>query len=103
MSRLSPDQVVFNLSKIPGWVLQGDYHIVRTLHFTDFKQAIEFVNQVSEYAELAKHHPEIHILYNKVTLKLTTHEAMGLTGRDFALAQRINQLKPPHEKKGSIH
>ncbi|HBI03866.1 MAG TPA: 4a-hydroxytetrahydrobiopterin dehydratase [Paenibacillaceae bacterium] len=100
MVRLSPEQIVYNLSKIPGWVLlQGERLIERTLTFADFKNAISFINQVSEFAELANHHPEMIINYNKVTLRLTTNDVNGLTGRDFALAQRINKLYPPYEKK----
>lgn len=98
MARLSQDQIVFNLSKIPGWTLQGGHSIERILSFPDFKSAIQFVNQISEYAEMANHHPEIIINYNQVILRLTTHDKNGLTGRDFALAQRINQVKP-HNKK----
>jgi 4a-hydroxytetrahydrobiopterin dehydratase len=102
MVRLSPEQIIYNLSKIPGWVLvQGNVFLERTLHFEDFKEAIAFVNQVSDYAELAKHYPEIIIHFNKVTLRLTTQDVQGLTGRDFALAQRINKLYPPFEKKSS--
>lgn len=100
MVRLSEEQIIYNLSKIPGWVLlQGERLIERTLIFEDFKNAISFINQVSEFAEMAKHHPEMIIDYNKVTLRLTTHDVNGLTGRDFALAQRINKLYPPFERK----
>ena len=46
MARLSPEQIVFNLSKIPGWTLQGGHSIERILSFPDFKSAIQFANQI---------------------------------------------------------
>lgn len=93
MAKLSKEQITFNLSKIPGWKLNGDV-IERKFSFEGFKEAITFVNQVAEYAEQLGHHPDISIRYNEVFLLLTTHDEQGLTGKDFALAQRINKLMP---------
>jgi 4a-hydroxytetrahydrobiopterin dehydratase len=97
MARLSREQIEFNISKIPGWKVNG-ISIERTFIFRDFKEAIAFVNQLSEYAELMNHHPDIHISLNEVTLLLSTREHNGLTGKDFALAQRINKLSPAKGK-----
>jgi 4a-hydroxytetrahydrobiopterin dehydratase len=55
----------------------------------DFEGAMAFVNHVAELAEAMDHHPDIDIRYSKVTLTLSTHDAGGLTGRDFALAGKI--------------
>lgn len=93
MAKLSKEQITFNLSKIPGWKL-NENEIERTFAFEGFKEAISFVNQVAEYAEEIGHHPDISIHYNEVFLLLTTHDDKGLTGKDFALAQRINKLLP---------
>jgi 4a-hydroxytetrahydrobiopterin dehydratase len=99
MSRLSKEQIVFNLSKIPGWKLQMD-QIERQLLFSGFREAISFVNQVADYAEEMNHHPVIIVSSNQVTIKLTTKESGGLTGKDFALAQRINKLLLPRIQVG---
>ena len=48
-----------------------------------------FVNRVAELAEAADHHPDVDIRYSKVTLTLSTHDAGGLTGRDFDLAGKV--------------
>lgn len=76
----------------PGWESVDDTKISRTFKFNDFIEALSFVNKVGDIAESEGHHPDIHIVYNKVTLELFTHEAKGLTENDFILAVKINQL-----------
>jgi 4a-hydroxytetrahydrobiopterin dehydratase len=61
--------------------------------FIGFKQVIEFANKVAEVAEEQNHHPEICIHYNKVIIKLQTHETGGVTDKDYKLAQAINKLE----------
>jgi 4a-hydroxytetrahydrobiopterin dehydratase len=92
MAKLSKEQIELNLSKIPGWTLEDDTYIQRKVIFRNFSEVLTFVNQVGKFAEDAHHHPEIDIRYNKVVLRLTTKEESGLTGKDFALAQKINQI-----------
>ncbi|RMH30263.1 MAG: 4a-hydroxytetrahydrobiopterin dehydratase [Planctomycetota bacterium] len=60
--------------------------IQRTYQFKDFAAAMAFVNRVAQAAERADHHPDILIRYNKVTLTLSTHDAGGVTRKDFDLA-----------------
>jgi 4a-hydroxytetrahydrobiopterin dehydratase len=60
--------------------------------FEDFPAAMKFVDAVAELAEQAWHHPDIDIRWNKVTLALTTHDAGGLTQKDFDLARQFDQL-----------
>jgi len=79
------------LKKCPEWESDGSA-ISRTLEFEEFPEAIEFVNDVAELAEDAQHHPDIDIRYASVTLRLTTHDAGGLTASDLELAQRIDRL-----------
>lgn len=55
----------------------------------NFKEAVFFVNTVAALAEKAGHHPDITVTYNRVTLTLSTHDAGGLTGKDFDPARRI--------------
>ncbi len=73
------------LATLPDWQLNGQI-ISRTYEFADFPAAMQFVNTVAELAEQAQHHPDIDVRWNKVTLALTTHDAGGLTEKDFALA-----------------
>jgi 4a-hydroxytetrahydrobiopterin dehydratase len=95
MAKLLQEQIALNLSKIPGWSSEGSHYIERTITFADFRQALAFVNQVGEFAEAANHHPDIDIRYNKITIRLSTHEENGLTGKDFALAQKLNSITLP--------
>jgi 4a-hydroxytetrahydrobiopterin dehydratase len=71
---------------LPDWRSDGQI-ISRTYEFKDFPAAMKFVNTVAELAEQVQHHPDIDVRWNKVTLALTTHDAGGLTEKDFALAR----------------
>ena len=73
----------------PEWTIDGET-ITRTFAHRDFKEAMGFVTRVALTAEVADHHPNIGIRWNKVTLELTTHEAGGLTRKDTALAAAID-------------
>jgi 4a-hydroxytetrahydrobiopterin dehydratase len=77
------------LARVPGWVRAGRA-ITRTYRFDDFRGGLAFVNRVGELAERQSHHPDIDIRYNEVTLSLWTHDAGGLSERDFRLAAAID-------------
>ncbi|NNC88182.1 MAG: 4a-hydroxytetrahydrobiopterin dehydratase [Akkermansiaceae bacterium] len=79
------------LKKLPEWELE-DNGLTRTVEFEEFTEAIDFVNDLAEMAEEAQHHPDIDIRYVRVTLRLTTHDAGGITDADIELAQRIDRL-----------
>ena len=74
----------------PAWKLQGG-KLIREWTFRDFVEAMAFVNRVAGVAEAAGHHPDIDIRYNKVVLGLISHDAGGITGRDAAMAGRIDK------------
>jgi len=88
---LSDDEITARLKGSP-WRREGE-EIVRDWRFEDFAQAIAFVNRVAALAEEANHHPDILVHgWNRVRLSLTNHSAGGLTGADFATAQRLDEL-----------
>jgi 4a-hydroxytetrahydrobiopterin dehydratase len=91
MKKLSAPEVKTALASVPDWKKKA-VTIARTYQFKDFPAAIKFVNAVAKLAERAWHHPDIDIRWNKVTLTLTTHDAGGLTEKDFDLARRFDQL-----------
>lgn len=91
MPRLSAAQVRAAVASLKTWKKSGRT-IIRTYQFKDFPAAIRFVNAVARLAEKAWHHPDIDIRWNKVTLTLTTHDAGGLTRKDFALAKQFDRL-----------
>ena len=85
MEKLNQEQIDERLVEVPEWSVNGDA-LQRTYRFDDFREAMVFVNRVADLAEDHQHHPDILIRYNKVTLTLTTHDAGGLTEKDFSLA-----------------
>ncbi|MBW4445817.1 MAG: 4a-hydroxytetrahydrobiopterin dehydratase [Spirirestis rafaelensis WJT71-NPBG6] len=89
---LSEAEIQQRASVLNGWTVD-DSRLECTRKFKDFIQAIEFVNQLVEPAESAGHHPDIEISYNKVKIALTTHDAGGLTEKDFQLAEVISQIR----------
>lgn len=91
LPRLEPAQVAALLLDVRQWTLNGNA-IARTFLFKDFPAAMKFTNAVAELAEQEWHHPDIDIRWNKVTLTLSTHDAGGLTKKDFNLARQFDQL-----------
>jgi len=79
------------LQEIPGWKLT-DKKLERKYSFSDFKEAMNFVNKVAEIAEKEGHHPDISIQWNKVILELWTHAIDGLSENDFIIASKVNKL-----------
>ncbi|HXR05191.1 MAG TPA: 4a-hydroxytetrahydrobiopterin dehydratase [Verrucomicrobiae bacterium] len=91
MKKFTAAQIKAALAGAPDWEMQKAA-IARTFQFKDFPAAIRFVDAVAELAEQAWHHPDIDIRWNKVTLTLTTHDAGGLTKKDFVLARKFDEL-----------
>lgn len=88
MDRLPEDEIARRLARLPGWERAGAA-IRRTFRLDSFRDAVFLVNAVAALAEALRHHPDIDVRYRTVTLTLTTHDAGGLTERDFALAEAI--------------
>ncbi|HUA97365.1 MAG TPA: 4a-hydroxytetrahydrobiopterin dehydratase [Terracidiphilus sp.] len=91
MSPLAAHEIESRLNSLADWRVESG-ELVRTFQFADFVAALGFVNHVGQLAEQAGHHPDIDIRYNRVRLALVTHDAGGLTAKDFDLAARISQL-----------
>jgi len=81
--RLTREEAERRMKSLSGWTLDGDA-IRKQYTFTDFPEAIAFVNRLAPEAEKADHHPDILITYKRVTLTYSTHDAGGLTEKDFA-------------------
>jgi 4a-hydroxytetrahydrobiopterin dehydratase len=75
----------------PAWKINGTF-IQREIIFKDFIEAFSFMTSVAFLAEKSNHHPNWGNVYNKVNIALSTHEAEGLTERDFKLAGEIDKL-----------
>ncbi|HEY3267225.1 MAG TPA: 4a-hydroxytetrahydrobiopterin dehydratase [Armatimonadota bacterium] len=92
--RLSDSQIEAALLTLPGWTRDGG-EILKTFKFTNFVEAMGFVNRVAAEAEAANHHPDIDIRWNSVRMVLSTHSQGGLTQKDIHLANRIEAAARP--------
>jgi 4a-hydroxytetrahydrobiopterin dehydratase len=80
--------------QLPNWNVVNEHHITRSFKFPDFKQALEFVNQVGAVAEEQGHHPDILLTWGKAEITMWTHKINGLSESDFIMAAKIDQLYP---------
>jgi len=87
---LSDEEIAAAVSGL-RWERDGDA-LVRTVRLADFAAALAFVNEVGRLAEDRNHHPDIDIRWNTVVLRLSSHDAGGITDRDTDLAAAIDAL-----------
>ena len=92
-SKLAPDKIAEGLAALKGWKAEGDTAIWKQYTFKDHVSALGFVVKVATIAETIDHHPEVGWVYNRVKLRLSTHDAGGVTARDFDLAARADGVK----------
>jgi len=90
-AKLSDTEIEERLGDLGDWTVDGQ-QIRKTFQLASFPMAIGFVVQVGFLAEAAGHHPDIDIRWSKVTLVLTTHDAGGLSAKDFDLAAQIDEI-----------
>ena len=91
LTKLSDDEIASRLEGLAEWSQPGE-EIQRTYRFKDFVAAMAFVAAVAEHAEKVAHHPDILIRYSRVTLSLSTHDAGGITDKDFDFARAAAAL-----------
>ena len=90
MQKLNPAEIAALAHDLPQWRVENAA-LLRDFTFADFRQAFAFMTEVAGEADRADHHPEWSNVYNRVSIRLTTHDAQGLTGRDVALAKFIDK------------
>jgi 4a-hydroxytetrahydrobiopterin dehydratase len=90
-AKLSSEEVANRLGSVEGWEL-ADGKLERRFQFADFVSAFGFMTEVALVAESMNHHPEWENVYNRVVVRLTTHDAGGISEKDFALAARMDEL-----------
>lgn len=92
MKKLRITEIEDNLKRIHSeWVLMNEV-IQRKFVFDDFIEAFSFMTSVAIIAEKQNHHPNWENVYNQVIVNLSTHDADGITEKDFKLAQKMDQL-----------
>jgi len=92
LTKLTEHQIAAALDARPEWSEAGGV-IQRTFQFRDFVHAMKFVTKIADLAEQKQHHPDILIRYNKVTLSLSTHDAGGITHKDFDFAADADAVR----------
>jgi 4a-hydroxytetrahydrobiopterin dehydratase len=78
--------------QVPQWRVVDGHHIMREFKFTDFAQALAFVNRVGAIAEEQGHHPDILLSWGKAEVTTWTHKINGLTESDFILAAKVDRI-----------
>lgn len=92
MKTYSAETIQSELKALKDWRFANN-GIEKKFVFSDFTQALGFIVQVGVMAEKRNHHPELFNVYNKVTIRLTTHDANGITDEDIDLAKAIEQIQ----------
>ena len=88
---LAPHQLADALASLPQWSREGEA-ITRSVRCSSFREAIGLVNAVADAAEAADHHPDIEVVWRRVTFRLTSKASGGLTARDVDLARAIDRI-----------
>ena len=92
MQKLNEQEIQDKIAEIDGaWKVKAKF-LHRELLFKDFVEAFSFMTAVALLAEKSGHHPNWKNAYNKVTIDLSTHDADGITTKDFDLAKAIDKL-----------
>ena len=91
---LAVDDAMDLMSQVPLWHLGRGKpaRIEREYTFPDWREAVAFVNAVSEVAEANQHHPDVELAYGRVVVSLHTHAVGGLTLNDFVLASKLDAI-----------
>lgn len=92
MEKLTQEEIETRMASLNGWTIAGNA-IEKEFVFKDFVEAFSFMTQIALIAERVNHHPDWSNGYNKLHIKLSSHDAGGLTHRDFKLAAEIDRLK----------
>ena len=87
-------EVEKNMKALSGWRSNPKSTVLtKDFDFPNFISALAYVAKIAVHAEVIEHHPDLELSYGKVKVKLTTHDAKGLTAKDFDLARRIDALR----------
>ena len=91
MAKLTDSEISELLANLPGWtVVEAKLH--REYKFADFTYAFGFMATAATAIEKMNHHPEWFNVYNKVIVDLTTHDAGGISRKDFTLAAKLEEI-----------
>lgn len=90
-TKIPAEKIELKIKNLTGWKFKKD-GIEKEFKFTDFNEAFAFLTRVAMLSEKLNHHAEWSGVYNKVKLRLTTHDAGGLTQKDVTMAGEIEKF-----------
>ena len=91
--KMNNSQISEALENLEGWTLvDGKDAITKNFKFKNFSEAWAFMSRSALVAEKLCHHPEWFNVYNRVEVKLSTHDLNGLSDLDFKLADKMEKL-----------
>jgi 4a-hydroxytetrahydrobiopterin dehydratase len=90
MNQLTPEEIAAHLQSLPGWQM-FDNSIGKDFQFADFNEAFAFLTRIAMLSEKMNHHADWSGVYNKVSIRLSTHDAGGVTQKDIKMATAIAQ------------
>lgn len=88
---MTAESVSEAIAGLSGWEADGNSAIRKTFKRADHIDAMGFVTRIAMAAEVMDHHPELTIVYNTVSISLSSHDAGGVTQRDLDLAAKIEE------------
>ncbi len=89
---LTREEIEFRLAELPGWIYD-DHKLIKTFEFSNFTEAVMFLNGLAPYCDSMDHHPDVAINFKKLTFYLTDHSTgEKVTDKDFDIANKIEQL-----------
>ena len=91
MDRLNDSQVSDRLKKLSGWEKKGDA-IRKVYLFKNYYETMAFVNATAWISHKEDHHPDLEVGYNKCGVTYSTHDAGGITAKDFECAEKVERL-----------
>src|SRR5919112_3006822 len=90
---LTEEEIAPLLGQLDGWRAVDEHHLHKAYKFTNFAEALDFVNRVGRVAEREGHHPDISFGWGYARLEIYTHAVGGLTESDFILAAKIDEVE----------
>ncbi|MEY8019983.1 4a-hydroxytetrahydrobiopterin dehydratase [Muriicola sp. SD30] len=91
MEKLNHEQIEEKLKNLEGWEFNNDA-IETSFEFKNFKEAFTVMTRIAFECEAQNHHPDWTNVYNSLQIRLSTHDAGGVTDKDFALASSIETI-----------
>jgi 4a-hydroxytetrahydrobiopterin dehydratase len=92
---LTGDQIAPLTGQIDDWDVVDGHHLRKSFSFSNFREALGFVNAVGDVAEAQNHHPDLELGWGRAAVSIWTHKIDGLTESDFVLAAKIDRIGSP--------